>query len=650
MRFQKTIIATIGSLLLLGTLGHTQAPPASPAPKVAAQSTPSAAPPLTRENLETWLDGYLPFALKSNDMAGAIVVVVKDGKVLLNKGYGYNDVANKKPIDPDRTMFRAASVSKTFTGTAVMQLVEQGKLDLDRDVNAYLDFTLPKNRGQAVTLRHLLTHTAGFDDLQKGSTPIDPKWHMSLEAYMKRRVPNYPYPVGTMPAYSNFGIALAGYAVQRVSGELFEDYLERHIFQPLGLKYTTCRQPIPMPLRKYKANAYILGSGEPQPFELGNTAPAGCISIAGADMARYMIMHLQNGQYENTRILKPETARLMHARTFSPVPHVNGMAIGFFEGNRNGRRIIGHDGDSKGVHADMKLLLDDNVGWFVGYNANGKNDAVYELRQRLFEDFSDRYFPAPIPNEKTVSTARQHSQMAAGNYGFSRLLNGVLSVYMMFNTATVTANDDGTISIPQPPTNELKTYHEIAPFLWREIGGKELLAMKVTNGQVTLHNDPANVFIKIPAWRALGFNLPPLLASILVLFATIIIWPAAALIRRYHGRPSPLAGADARWHRWARIAAAMFVAFIAGWFYLTANLLSHFYWFNAGLDPWLRLLHLFGILGVLGTAAVAIDMWRAWKSRRAWPSRLWSLVLLLACLWMIWFSFAFNLITWSLDY
>ena len=183
------------------------------------QAEPQAPPPaLTAADLEAWLDGYLPAALARNDMAGAVVAVVKDGAVLFMKGYGFADVAGRRAVDPERTLFPVASISKTFTATAVMQLVEQGRLDLDRDVNEYLDFAIPPAFGKPITLRHLLTHTAGFDDLQKGSSPADPKWYFPLGTYLKRRSPNRVYPPGTIPAYSNYGLGLAAYIVERTSG------------------------------------------------------------------------------------------------------------------------------------------------------------------------------------------------------------------------------------------------------------------------------------------------------------------------------------------------------------------------------------------------------------------------------------------------
>src|SRR5207237_76094 len=130
-----------------------------------------------------------PYALHTGDIAGAVVTVVKDGQVIAARGYGYADVAKRKPVDPARTLFRPGSTSKLVTSTAVMQQVEAGKLDLDRDVNAYLDFKIPPRKGKPVTLRQIMTHTGGFEEVLKNIIFYDPKANLSLEQYLKVWVP-----------------------------------------------------------------------------------------------------------------------------------------------------------------------------------------------------------------------------------------------------------------------------------------------------------------------------------------------------------------------------------------------------------------------------------------------------------------------------
>src|SRR5947199_115037 len=215
-------------ILMLTTLASAQVPSIAPPTKVPPTGAPEtgakipqvptrAAHALTKEDVEAWLDGFTPYALQRGDVAGAVVVVVKDGQVLLAKGYGYADVVARKPVDPERTLFRAGSVSKLFTWTAVMQLVEQGKLDLDADINTYLDFKIPSRNGKPVTLRNLMTHTPGFDETIRALILNDTHYLKPLGEALRRWVPPRVTAAGSTPAYSNYGAALAGYIVEHVS-------------------------------------------------------------------------------------------------------------------------------------------------------------------------------------------------------------------------------------------------------------------------------------------------------------------------------------------------------------------------------------------------------------------------------------------------
>src|SRR5690349_18712541 len=239
--------------------------PSQPAPipdnkssQPAPQPVPKGTHEMTASDVEAFLDGIVPLQLARNDIAGATVAVVKDGKLLFAKGYGYADVHNKKPVSPQDTLFRPGSISKLFTWTAIMQLFEQGKLDLDRDVNEYLDFKIPDAFGKPITLKNIMTHTPGFEEQIKDlftTTPGTP----SLSDYLMTHIPVRIYPPGTVPAYSNYATALAGYIVQRVSGHPFEEYVEENIFKPLNMAHSTFRQPLPSNLKSFMSSGYRLG-------------------------------------------------------------------------------------------------------------------------------------------------------------------------------------------------------------------------------------------------------------------------------------------------------------------------------------------------------------------------------------------------------
>src|SRR5215813_12031086 len=384
---------------------------------LANSQIPGQSAELTAADVEAFLDGIIGMQVKQNDIAGVTVSVVKDGKLLLARGYGYADVEKKKPVSAEVTLFRCGSISKLFTWTAVMQLFEQGKLDLDSDVNEYLDFKIPQAFDKPITLKNLLTHTPGFEEQIKdlfgleGTSP-------DLGKYLAQHIPARIFAPGVVPAYSNYGAALAGYIVQRTSGLPFDQYIQEAIFAPLGMEHSSFDQPLPPQLAPLMSSGYQSGSDGAKRFEIVSPFPAGSLSSAAADISRFMIAHLQDGQYEGARILRPETARLMHSRLFGLDPAANGMAYGFYEESRNGHRIIGHGGDTVYFHSDLHLVPDANLGFFVSYNSAGRGQA--SLRTLLWEAFLDRYFPFTPEPKATSSNAKDEVSKVSGTYLLSR--------------------------------------------------------------------------------------------------------------------------------------------------------------------------------------------------------------------------------------
>src|ERR1051326_1148371 len=347
----RRVLSFMLLLAMLAACAVAQVPtptPAPPTPQQAAAGEPKVPEPpheLTEADVHAFLDGFMPMQLERENIAGAVVLVVKNGSVLFAKGYGYSDVAKKTPVTADATLFRPGSISKLFTWTAVMQLVEQGKVDLDRDINDYLDFKIPPRFGKPITLRNIMTHTPGFEEQIKDLINQEGAPMASLKQYLAEHIPERIFPPGTTPAYSNYGAALAGYIVERVSGRPFNDYVAENIFKPLGMARSTFVQPLPPDLKPLMSGAYNLGSDKPKPFEVIAEAPAGALAATAGDLAHFMIAHLQNGKYETTQILRPDTAQQMHSRQFGLSPALNGMCLGFYEESRNGHRIFGHGGD-----------------------------------------------------------------------------------------------------------------------------------------------------------------------------------------------------------------------------------------------------------------------------------------------------------------
>ena len=340
-------------------------------------------------DVEILLDGILEAQLRVYKIPGAALSLVKDGEIVLAKGYGTADLRSGRSIQPDKTLFRIGSVSKLFTWTAVMQLVEQGKLDLHADINTYLfDVTIPRTFPEPPTLAHLMTHTAGFESRFIGLFIADYQARAPLVEYLSKRMPARLRRPGEVTAYSNYGAALAGYIVEHVSGIRYEDYVEQNILNPLGMQHTTFLQPPPQPLATDLAMGY--GNAlKPGATEIIQAVPAGAMSATAWDMAKFMIAHLQQGHYGGSRILEENTAREMHRRQFTNDERVSGWTFGFEELWLNNQRILWHPGDTRFFSTGLYLIPKYDVGLFVSYNHRAGSQA----RADLIQAFMDHRFP-----------------------------------------------------------------------------------------------------------------------------------------------------------------------------------------------------------------------------------------------------------------
>lgn len=624
-----------------------------------AAATAPAAPELTRADLEAWLDGFLGFALPRGNIAGAVVVVVRDGQVLLQKGYGYADVGQRTPVDPEATLFRPGSVSKLFTWTAVMQQVEQGKLDLDADVNRYLDFEIPPGpNGTPIRVRDLMTHTPGFEESVKELIIEDESGIKPLAEVLKRWVPQRIYEAGTMPAYSNYATALAGYLVERVSGLTFDDYLDRHIFGPLGMTRSSFRQPLPEALKAGMSQGYEDASGQPQAYELINLAPAGALAATGSDMARFMIAHLQKGAFGEARILAAETAEQMHGTPNTVIPGINRMLLGFYETNTNGRRIISHGGDTQYFHSDLQLYVDDGVGYFLSFNSAGQEGATGPLRAAFHRQFSDRYFPGPAPaGEIDEQTAQEQARALAGSYILSRRAeSSLISILNLLNPVKVVVNEDQTVSVPllRGLNGEPKKFRAIGPWTWAEVGGKATLAAEAVDGRVTRFSAdffaPIIFFERAPA-KAAGWVMPAAAASLAALLLTVIAWPVAALTRRHYRLKLPYAGAEAKAYRWVRIGALAVAVTFGAWIGLVLTMLSDLKMLSPRMDVWLTLLHVLGSVAVF--AGLGLALWHLQvllRAKRRWLGKIWAVVLAGATAMLAWIAVSYHLVGLGTNY
>ena len=654
-----TILTGLLLLVALFCIGwaepsHPSSPPVKTStPVVFVPTPPGTAHEMTAADLETFLDGLIPAQLEREDIAGAVVAVVKDGQVLFAKGYGYSDVSKRTPVTPDATLFRIASISKLFVWTSVMQLVEQGKLDLNRDVNDYLDFKIPPAYGKPITLHNLLTHTPGFEETAKDGSVADAQHLFPIGDYLKHHVPERIFPPGVVPAYSNYGAALAAYIVQRVSGKPFEQYAADNIFLPLGMTRTTFVQPLPEEMKPLMSNGYDRASSPAKPFEFIEEFPAGSVSASARDMCNFMIAHLQNGQFGSVQILRSETATLMHSRLFGADDRLNGMAHGFYEEFANGHRIIGHGGDLEAFHSDLHLILDSNVGLFVSYNSMGKGEM--RPREVLFRKFMDRYFPYTQPAPGKIENVKADAASVAGLYLTSRRPeSSFLKLSSLLGEEKVFVNPDGTISIDpfKGPNGQLLKFEEIGPLFYREVHGRAHVGFKRdATGEMQFQLDfPFFIFQKVGFWENKYFNYTLAIYGLVMVVLTLVLWPVGALIRKHYGRPLELSPLERKLRLWVRLVCVLFIIFFGGWLTVLATAMSSAGAINA-LAPWIVCFGILGVLCVFGAVFVCVNAFRTWSVPNRWIwTKLHDTALALSCLGLVWFAITWNLMNFNIHY
>lgn len=634
--------------------------PAPTAKKVEAAAVPAAKVPaapvaLDAKDLEAWLDGYLPYALERARIPGAVVVVVRGNQVVLEKGYGFADVAKRAPVLPETTLFRPGSVSKLFTWTAVMQQVEAGKIDLDKDVNAYLDFKIPAYQGKPITMRNIMTHTAGFQESVRYLISSDPKAVMALKKQMPLALPERVFAPGTTPAYSNYATALAGYIVERVSGEPFDNYIENHIFTPLGMTHSSFRQPLPANLAPHMSKGYPDVTQKAKPFELVIPAPAGSLSASGADMGKFMIAHLNDG----AGLLKPETAKQMHDFKAPGVGSLNSMALGFYEQWVNGHRAIAHGGDTVWFHSYLWLFPDADIGVFISMNSAGKQGDAGAVRSALFHKFADRYLPGTEkPGQVDAKTAAQHAQMMVGNYVSSRgSFTNFMSLFGLLGQMTVSLTEDGKINLPalDGMGAGARDWVEVEPFVWRDTGTNERLAAEVKDGRVMRWSidagSPFMVFEPAPTSVNAAWLNPALIFAFGIILLAALAWPVRALVRRNFKADFPLQGKARRAYRLSRVFAWLAIGALAGWFGLIAAFSADIGAIGGPLDWLIHLLRILTPLAAFGLLITAgWHLWLSIKDKRRWTMKLGAVLLILAALMLVWVTLVFHLYGFGMTY
>jgi CubicO group peptidase (beta-lactamase class C family) len=613
--------------------------------------TPANAPhALEGADLEAFFGGIIPLQLERSDVAGATVLVMKDGKDLLRKGYGYSDVAKKKPVDPETTMFRLASISKLFTWISVMQLAEQGKLDIDTDVNKYLDFQIAPAFSKPITLRNLMTHTGGFEEEIRDVLLTDPKQAPSLREFMIENQPRRIFPPGEVPAYSNYGVGLAGYIVQRASGEPFEQYIAEHIFQPLGMKHSSFKQPLAEDLLPFPSDGYRNNTEKPAVgFEIFNPAPAGGVSSSASDMGRFALALLNGGEWDGHRILKPETLNTMWTKQFGTSEALPAMCMGFYQTWRNGLHFIGHDGDLIAFHSMFLLEPKEKLVIFVSYNSAG---SANKTRSEILTAFADRYYPYSGKTEFQKLTEDDLKAITGTYQATRRSESNKLKIGSLIEQGEATVDKDGVLKVDdfKDLRGHVRQWKPIGKDLWQEVEDqRRMFAIRDSSGKIVrlAVSFPGVQFERVP-WHENGQAILPILIVSLVILAAVV---AASLLRL--GRrillskrpPLKQQPGSVRLTMGSRLSATAWIVLAIG----TGVLMSRLE--NETMLPTHAIDKYFVMMNLATGAAIVLSVFAVYAGLRVWRlsdvryiSKVKFSLVAVACIFLTWFSVHWHLI------
>jgi len=482
--------------------------------------------------INQFFDEMIPTQLSSHHIPGAVVVVVRGGDVIFAKGYGYSDIGKVEEVSPDGTVFRIGSVSKLLVWIAVLQLEEEGKLDLDEDVNHYLNgITIPDTYpGNPVTLRHLFTHSAGFEERGIGLLARDESGLIPPGQYLAENMPPRVYPPGEVSSYSNYGAAVAGKVVSDVSGMTFEEYAKVHIFEPLVMANSSFKQPLPPDVMERTAIGYSYSNGvlDQGTFEYIQMAPSGAMSSTGMDMGAFMIMLLQNGRYHNISVLGPESAERMQGRLFSHDPRIPGWTYGFMERESHGWRVLWHGGDTLYFHSVLVLVPKLDMGIFVSYNGGSGSGAGISLADRLLSRY---HSPIPPPCNGTIYSTPDFE----GVYVSTRTAKSTVEKIML-----IAGSEEHVITVATGTGGMLML--DDAPYRWSEDllfcnpdSGNKVIFREGAGGEIKwlyLENHPDSAYVKIPFEESPLHQKTLLIGCEGVFLAVLLLWCGSILLGR----------------------------------------------------------------------------------------------------------------------
>ncbi|MEA4849000.1 MAG: serine hydrolase domain-containing protein [Clostridiaceae bacterium] len=577
--------------------------------------------PADSEEFERFCDDFFSAKMSEYHVPGAAVVIVKDGKAFFSKGYGYANIEKKIPVEPQKTIFRVASVSKIFTITGILQLEESGLIDINNDVNSYLtNFQVENNYDEPIRIKYLLTHTDGFETRDLGTFVQDTADLLPLESILKNDLNGPVQTPGSKITYGGYGTALAGYLISQVKNESFEEYMNNKIFHPLNMTNSTFQQDLPDNLKENIATVYNFKEDTnkfiPTQFLYVNTAPTGALSTTPEDMGKFLIALLGGGQYGGNTILQEDTVEKMFNRQYTVHPSLPGVTYGFMESLCNGQKGLVRDGSGVGIRSQIFLLPEHNIGYFYVQNTRGD-----EMVEEFNDAFMDRFFP-DSDKEIKPEKAMDINKLARyeGIYRPSQTARHTLVKMeaLAMGDLEIKADENRELIITVLGEQEIyggfpkvSKWVAIEPLLFRRIDAERYMAFQENEeGQiinVTSGSGYHGSFVKIPRHESNRTQLYLLISYITVFLGAVIV----SLIKFAKGQRNQL--------QISGILSLLFIVGIFGALYsLFIKRVAGFPAFAFGVSlPAKLMLTLLAVISVLsiGFLILLIKNWRAGKMK-----------------------------------
>lgn len=551
------------------------------------------------EIVQQKMDSIIQVYQSAYKVTGTTYAIVRKDQILAENGFGLADIQSGRPMDAQNTTFMLGSLSKLIVATAVMQLVEQGRLDLDEDVNSYLNaLEVPK-----LTLRQLLTHTAGFEERTFSRLRLNEDDFLPLKEYLKKRMPRQIFPAGSLGAYSNHGMALAGLVVQEVSGQLFEDYVEQHIFSPLGMDNASFR--LNEESKKQLATPYLIKKGQAVKthYEYVQTIPASMLIGSARDMAHFMMAHLNGGLLSSNRILKEETLNMLHKRQYSSHPQMEGRALGFFEKTFHGKRGLTHGNNRNGFISFVHLIPEDSLGIFVTINGG-----VGSFRTKVIDEFLNTLYPEITSKAPDFMEMNSYRHFAGTYFNTRRNETSIERIFhqvVLERSIKVTALGDMALYLPNAVFKMEK------PGLFSNPSGNFKVAFSDENGVHTLHlPGRSDAYQKIPWYGQRGFTAFALGTS----FLTFLVMALIRFVRIFKQKKKKSNSADPYWWAFAATGLVFIISFFGSMAIVAENI-------QYGLPFYYYLIFLLPILSILFFVLALFRTFSHWKELKTMTRR-----------------------------